>query len=519
MAPAAVEDVGDSAMIKPPPGVIIPPKDTRTFVEKTAAVIVRRGEAFERGILDKLDEQPKLSFLKADDYFNAYYQWRKKEIAEGRGYSDVDGAVMNAAPKAKKRGPEAPPDFTFSARMPTLSAVDLEVIKLTALFFAARGTGWFQKFSQLKGQNAQFGFLKPQHSCNGFFTRLVDQYRLLINSDSGEGLEKKNARIKELEYNVRDKYHVLDRAKQRAEFVKYQEQQKVRKEEEHAAEQQAYAEIDWHDFTLVGTIEFTESDDSVELPPPPSLNDLQSASLEQRATVGAGMRLEEAFPTDDFFFNNNGTPAPPPQASPAPPHQSQMPQSPYTPYAPTPPQATPSPAPYIPAQAQHGDSTRLAELQADSDRAAAARAAATGSGPMRIKDNYIPRAQALRKGANTSLCPICKQQIPNETFDEHLRIEQLSPQWREQTRKAQERSATTNLSTVDVANNLKRLASQRGDVFDPITGREIGVETKRQEVMAGVPAPGQQAGGQGGETVDVHEQIRRLQAKHGGQHG
>ncbi|KAF4548357.1 Pre-mRNA splicing factor PRP21-like protein [Elsinoe fawcettii] len=514
MAPAAVEAVGESATIKPPEGVIIPPKDTRTFVEKTAAVIVRRGEAFERGILDKLDEQPKLSFLKADDYFNAYYQWRKKEIAEGRGYPDVDGAVMNTSSKPKRRGPEPPSDFTFSARMPTLSAVDLEVIKLTALFYAARGTGWFQKFSQIKGQNPQFGFLKPQHSCNGFFTRLVDQYRLLINSDSGEGLEKRNERIKELEHNVQDKYHILDRAKQRAEFVKYQETQKEKKEQEQEDEKIAYAQIDWHDFTLVGTIEFTESDDNVELPPPPSLNDLQSASLEQRATVGTGMRLEEAFPTDEIFFNATNPVA---QPSPAPSSQPQVPQPPHMPYAPTPPQATPSPAPYIPQQAQQGDSSRIAEIQAESERAAAARAAATGSGPMRIKDNYIPRAQALRKGASTSLCPICKQQIPNESFEEHVRIEQLSPQWREQTRKAQERSATTNLSTVDVANNLKRLASQRGDVFDPITGREIGVETKRQEVAQGVAAPGQQV--QGGEGVDVQEQIRRLQAKHGNPQG
>ncbi|PNS17895.1 hypothetical protein CAC42_3854 [Sphaceloma murrayae] len=519
MAPAAVEYVGEQAANKPPEGVIIPPKETRTFVEKTAAVIVRRGESFERGILDKISEQPKLSFLKPDDYFNSYYQWRKKEIAEGRGYPDADGAVPNAAPKAKKRGPEEPPPFRFSARMPTLSAVDLEVIKLTALFVAARGVAWLTRFSQLYGQNPQFSFLKSQHSCHGFFTRLVDQYRELISTDTPDGAQKEQQRIQELEHNVSEKYHVLDRAKQRAEFVKHQEQQKVRKEEEQNAEKLAYAQIDWHDFTLVGTIEFTEQDDAVELPPPPTLNDLQSASLEQRAGVGVDMRLEEAFPTDDVFFN--ATAPPPAQPSPLP-QQAQMPQAPQQPqmpYAPTPPHVTPSPGPYIPAQAQHGDSSRLAELQAESDRAAAARAAATGSGPMRIKDNYIPRAQARRQNASTSLCPICKQQIDNSIFDEHLRIEQLSPQWREQTRKAQERSLTTNLSTVDVANNLKRLASQRSDVFDPVTGREIeGRDAKRQETAtaqgAGMPPPGM-VGGEAGRSTDVQEQLRRIQAKHG----
>ncbi|PSK42600.1 hypothetical protein B9Z65_4514 [Elsinoe australis] len=518
MAPAAVEDVGESSTIKPPPGVIIPPKDTRTFVEKTASVIVRRGEAFERGILDKISEQPKLSFLKPDDYFNSYYQWRKKEIAEGRGFADADGSVPSAAPKTKK-GPEEPPQFRFSARMPTLSAVDLEVIKLTALFVAARGTAWLTKFSQIYGQNPQFSFLKPQHSCHGFFTRLVDQYRELINTDTAEGAAQQKKRIAELERNVEDKYQVLERARRRAEWVKYQETQKVRKEEEKEAETLAYAQIDWHDFTLVGTIEFTEQDDAVELPPPPSLNDLQSASLEQRAGVGVDMRLEEAFPTDDMFFNS--TPALPAQPSPAPPQMPQPTQQPQMPYAPTPPQGTSSPAPYIPNQAHQGDATRLAELQSEADRAAAARAAATGSGPMRIKDNYIPRAQARRQNAATSLCPICKQQISNDIFEEHVRIEQLSPQWREQTRKAQERSLTTNLSTVDVANNLKRLASQRSDVFDPVTGREIGEgrDAKRVETgspaqgVGGMPPPGMM--GAENRSTDVQEQLRRIQMKHG----
>ena len=83
--------------------------------------------------------------------------------------------------------------------------------------------------------------------------------------------------------------------------------------------------------------------------------------------------------------------------------------------------------------------------------------------------NYIPAAQRRNKTTqNTSICPNCKQAIPNEEMEQHLRIEMLDPQWREQSRIAQQRSSTTNLSTADVANNLKRLASQRGDVFDPL---------------------------------------------------
>ena len=55
-------------------------------------------------------------------------------------------------------------------------------------------------------------------------------------------------------------------------------------------------------------------------------------------------------------------------------------------------------------------------------------------------------------------------------------VELLDPRWKEQKAKAESRNATTNLSTVDVANNLKRLASQRTDVFDGLTGEPVSEE-------------------------------------------
>ena len=54
-----------------------------------------------------------------------------------------------------------------------------------------------------------------------------------------------------------------------------------------------------------------------------------------------------------------------------------------------------------------------------------------------------------------------------------MRIELLDPRWKEQQQKSQQRSSTTNLSTSDVAANLKRLASQRSDVFDGVTGQPV----------------------------------------------
>ena len=135
--------------------------------------------------------------------------------------------------------------------------------------------------SQRETRNYQFDFLRPQHSLYQFFTRLVDQYSELLQSGGIEGSKAEKARLQELELNVKDKYHMLSRAKQRAEWVKFIEKQKQAKKEEEQQEHVAYAQIDWHDFVVVETVLFTEADDQADLPPPTSLNDLPSASLEQ----------------------------------------------------------------------------------------------------------------------------------------------------------------------------------------------------------------------------------------------
>ena len=85
--------------------------------------------------------------------------------------------------------------------------------------------------------------------------------------------------------------------------------------------------------------------------------------------------------------------------------------------------------------------------------------------------------------------------------------------------KADARYATTNLSSVDVANNLKRLASQRSDVFDGITGQPLSEEELARRKKAAVhgvdsyptaPNPSAQNQMQG---LNVEEQIRAIHQK------
>jgi splicing factor 3A subunit 1 len=515
----SVDAVLDEVSSQAPPGTVLPPKHIRGQMETIAGYVVRNGTTFEERLRNDPTRASKMSFLFPEDPYHAYYQWRVEEITAGRGTSvsagRKEGEVAGGTGagfqgREERKGPEKPEDFAFSARMPNISAQDLEVVKLTALFVAKNGRSWMTALSQKEAGNFQFDFLRPQHSLYQFFSRLVDQYTDLITGDSVDGGRPQKKRIVDLESNVADRFRILERAKKRAEWVKYQEAQKVQQEEAEEKEKIAYAQIDWHDFVVVETVVFDEDDEHRDLPAPTTLNDIQSLSLEQKGAISAGanMRIEEAVPDFDDIYNQ--APAqPPPSRSPAI-AQPQMPP-PQQAYTATPPQQQPY-APPLDTSDQNAYNT----LQADRARARAAQEAAKSNpsaANMKIRHNYVPAAQARNaqkaSTAGKSICPNCHQLIANEEMEQHMRIEMLNPDWRDQYKVAQQRSSTTNLSTADVAANLKRLASQRQDVFDPNVSeaprKRVEVDAPVQ-VQGGIPGAGEGTG----EGKGVQEQIRLI---------
>ncbi|PSS12413.1 hypothetical protein M430DRAFT_36544 [Amorphotheca resinae ATCC 22711] len=514
MAPSAMNGDSIAALeeIKPPPGVVLPPKEIKAILEKTAGYVARNGLVFEDRIREKEKHNPKFSFLSPNDAYNAYYLWRLNEIKEGRGTAIAAGRAGETPAEAEKpQGPPEPPEFHFSARMPNISAQDLEVVRLTALFVAKNGRQFMTALSQRETGNYQFDFLRPNHSLHNFFQRLIDQYTTLLRAGGmdGEGGKLQQERIKELQANVDDKFHVLGRAKQRAEWFKFQDAQKQKKEEDAEKERLSYAQIDWHDFVVVETVLFTEADEQVNLPPPTSKSDLQFASLDQKAMMSINshnMRIEEAMPEDTDYYNSYPQPAqqPAPSPSPQPVYQPQ--------YQDTRVKNT---------EEENEEEQRIRERNEARQRAQQAQAEAKGvAAPMKIKENYVPRAAARAAAkANIVICPNCKQQMPANELDEHMRIELLDPRWKEQKAKAESRYASTNLSTADVANNLKRLASQRSDLFDTVTGQPISEEeaARRKKAATGYDgAPlekGDRARLEMMQNVNVEEQIRAIHQK------
>lgn len=94
-------------------------------------------------------------------------------------------------------------------------------------------------------------------------------------------------------------------------------------------------------------------------------------------------------------------------------------------------------------------------------------------------------------------------------------MELLDPRWKEQKQRADARYATTNLSTADVANNLKRLASQRSDVFDGVTGQPISEEEAARRKRAALSYDGTMESKETKhmQTLNIEEQIRMIHQK------
>lgn len=511
-------------------GVRPPPGEIRDAIEKTAGFVARRGVSFEERIRESHGTNPKFSFLmSASDPYNAYYEWRKEEYKAGNVNTAAAGqaAEAGAAPaKEEPKGPPKPPDFQFSARMPRINQKDLEILRLTALFVARNGRQFMTTLAQREAGNPQFQFLIQNHTFHNYFQHMIDQYSILLREGggTGEGTEAQKDRMAELQKNVDDKYHVLARARQRAEWAKYQEAERIKKEEQEEQQKLEFARIDWNDFVVVETIVFTESDDQANLPPPTTLNDLQYASLEEKnkVAISSNLRLEEAFPFDETYFNAT---APTPAQQTLPVHPSPQPTPPQYQQNMPPPSQTP-PTGRARSTQEEEEAQRIQEREQARNRMQQAQAEARGGiGPVKIRDAPVPRAAARnanKVGAQMAICPNCNQQVPYNELQEHMRIELLDPRWKEQKAKAESRYATTNLSTADVANNLKRFASQRSDVFDA-TGMPVSEEeaARRKKIAVnsfdGNPEGKNQAHVNHLQSVNVEEQIRAIHQKFAGE--
>lgn len=200
---------------------------------------------------------------------------------------------------------------------------------------------------------------------------------------------------------------------------------------------EAFAEIDWHDFAIVQTIDFTAADASSELPPPMSIAEVESMTLAQKKM--AAMIMDDTAPEVEAIRAAQA-------AADA---------------------GAGEDADMADGAAAEAAAQAVAERQREEEQADRAKAVqAMSSAPMKVRKDYVPKSElrernshkgsrlmrlrilglAARNAAKTAMttCTICGQQVPVDELDEHMRIELLDPRWKTQRDALEARRATAN---------------------------------------------------------------------------
>lgn len=169
-----------------------------------------------------------------------------------------------------------------------------DIIKTTALFTARRGRTFLQALAAREARNYEFDFLRPTSSLFGLFNTLVEQYSKVLYP-SKDSLERLKARTEE-----DAKWKMLEISRQHAEWERTKREKEKKRQDDKEAERSeslarlkfipllrhlasvAFAEIDWHDYAIVQTIEFTPADATSQLPEPMTMHDMIERTLAQK---------------------------------------------------------------------------------------------------------------------------------------------------------------------------------------------------------------------------------------------
>lgn len=136
-------------------------------------------------------------------------------------------------------------------------------MKLTAQFVARNGRQFLTNLMNREQRNYQFDFLRPQHSLFQYFTKLLEQYTKILIPPKDLMSKLNNEAIPDrTSINA-----VLEKVKYRANWLKHQEALRRREEEKVEKERVAYAQIDWHDFVVVETVDY-QPYETGNFPPP-----------------------------------------------------------------------------------------------------------------------------------------------------------------------------------------------------------------------------------------------------------
>ncbi|KAH8311573.1 hypothetical protein KR044_006974 [Drosophila immigrans] len=480
-------------------GIIYPPPEVRNIVDKTASFVARNGPEFEARIRQNELGNPKFNFLNGGDPYHAYYRHKVNEFREGNdaGLTAIVGlkqlAVTSAAQQRQQEllkqvveqqfVPKEPPaEFEFIADPPSIAAMDLDIVKLTAQFVARNGRQFLTNLMSREQRNFQFDFLRPQHSLFQYFTKLLEQYTKVL-------IPPKDLLTKlrfESSPGRASMVKVLENVKYRANWQRHQEAQRRREEEKIERERVAYAQIDWHDFVVVETVDY-QPFESGNFPPPTNPDEVGARVLMEERLLEEEGDIEMQIESDDeddhplVSHLDSGV------------KLSQMENRVGI-------QMKNATAYGQPANAKR-DNTQVQDMdEASSDEDTPTTKMQPSVAPMLppthdkvVVKKYDPKATQPKPAPVATdeylISPITGEKIPASKVSEHMRIGLLDPRWVEQRDKhTVEKINQDNVFAAGTAieASLKQLAERRTDIFgvgdeETVIGKKLGEEETKKD--------------------------------------
>lgn len=457
-APEPVEP--EPAASKPIIGIIYPPPEVRNIVDKTASFVARNGPEFEARIRQNEANNSKFNFLGPTDPYHAYYRHKVKEFLEGKGQEPAAPKVpMKGMVKATTQAvqdqfiPKDPPTpYEFMAEPPSISAYDLDVVRLTAQFVARNGRNFLTQLMQKETKNYQFDFLRPQHSLFNYFTKLVEQYTKIL-------IPPKNLMAK-LKIEGENPKKILDDVKYRVEWMKHEERIKAREKEAVEKERLAYSQIDWHDFVVVETVDFQQNEIG-NFPTPVSINDLGARLIQQERYEKYGEEPPEKTHAENAKSRQRKD------------SNSESDEEEHA-------------AREEPQQIEQRQLVDM-DMEESSDEEEPEKPPLPPTAGDVIVRKYNPKQRQKAAAAPSDdgkwmISPLTGEKIPADKFQEHMRYGLLDPNWKEQQKRQiaeKQQDEEVFAGGTDIEHALKGLAERRTDIFgveETAIGKKVGEE-------------------------------------------
>uniref|UniRef100_A0A7S1ER92 SURP motif domain-containing protein n=1 Tax=Timspurckia oligopyrenoides TaxID=708627 RepID=A0A7S1ER92_9RHOD len=298
-------------------GIIIPPLELKSIIEKTAQFVIKNGPAFESKIQETNATNPKFAFLKNTHPYHKFYKsllqvplsslnsspsnlHANSESDKVEGNSKADSSIIhqqsaiisNPRLSALKQDQISADDsldsqssFTDFFSLHTSishppSVLELEVIKLCAQSVACAGDSLLKIIRAREERNALFGFLRESHVHHELFTSLRLAYEFILNESSSRKLL---GRVRGLEKN---RNLELMRILSRVESERIQAVNESTSDNTTDPKRNANDQIDWQDFVLVETLDFEGiADHELLLLPAPVASEDFVAELRRRRAI------------------------------------------------------------------------------------------------------------------------------------------------------------------------------------------------------------------------------------------